>query len=621
MNQEKKTDIFHSDAFFLRLVVVITLVLAVLPFLVGTMSAPNGGTYLGYQFGTDDHMVYSAWMRQAMDGHLFFDNRFTTDHQPGLTVHVYFFVLGLVAKVIGIPLAATLSRLGFSALFIVLLTGLLRRLQWKPETTRMATVFVIIGGGIGFIVWHTFGVAIVKSAPPFLSTLLGGLLPTDVWQPEGFVFPSMLVNGLFMVSLCLILTTIKCILDAKDSWKPVPSGAISIGLLMNIHSYDVLLIALVMIGFLAASFARKQVTVPWLLRSGVIVAGVIPAALWFLYVLKNDPVFQARALTDTPSANFKAVLFGYILLIVPALVGLTGRPTENARERTNRLIGVALASALIIGLYVLAMGSKEKYFLDLSGWLVAMILALVAVVLLSEDNPTINLFVSWAIVGTVAIYFPGHFQRKISMGLSIPWAVLAAYGIESMLRKQVGSTKALATALATLILGATSLRWLAREFQLIQGNTSNTTVETVYLDPESKKILDYLDNLGGKHVLLAPPGIPSGAFAQGTQENGGVSLTPLLGDLNPIASGLTGIYTYAGHWSETPDYNKRRTVLTKLYFGKLSDTQRSELIARTGADYVVAVGQDVLPIPIYDFRTLGEVVVSGTKFNLVHLKK
>ncbi len=609
-----------SDKKFLSLLVGLTVFLAALPFIIGMLTAPPGGSYLGYQFGTDDHMVYSAWMRQAMDGHFFLDNRFTTVQQPGITVHVYFFMLGLIAKITGIPIASALSRLFFSGLFIVLMWRLIQRLGWNSSTTRFASLFTVVGGGIGFLVWHTFGVAIVSGSPAPLSDLLGGLLPTDVWQPEGFVFPSMLVNGLFMVSLCLIVTTFRCLLDAKESWKPVGIGALCLGILMNIHSYDVLLIALVMVGFLAASIYQKQVTRNWVIRAAAIAMGAIPAALWFVHVLKSDVVFQARAQTDTPTANFKAVLFGYILMIILGLVGLANRPTEDSNLKKRRLAGVGLATFLFIGMYLAAFSSKDKYFLDFGGWAFIFVIALAATTLLSDENPVMNLIVSWALVGTVAIYFPGLFQRKLSMGLSIPWAILAVYGIETLLAKQEKSVRTLGTVLATLVLAATSVRWLGREFRLIQSNASNTSVQTAYIEPDLQEILKYLNAQHGRHVLIAAPGIPSPAFQKNLQESGTESITPTLADFNPIASGLSGVYTYAGHWSETPDYNKKRSVLSKLYFANIPAEARKELLKETGADFIVNVEAKAQPAPMFDFNAFGEAVVKGTRFSLIRVK-
>ncbi len=602
--------------------VTVTILFAVLPYLMGLASTPAGGAYLGYQYNTDDHMVYSAWMRQAQDGHFLMDNRFTTDIQPTLTVNLYFFALGLVSKVTGIALASTLSRLVFSGLFIVLAYRLVKRLGWDDVTTRTAMVLTVVGGGLGFLVWHTFGVAIVRPAPQILADLLNGSLPIDVWQPEAFVFPSMLTNGLFMVSLCLILFAMQCILEAKESWKPVLPGALAVCLLMNIHSYDVLIIALVMSGFLAASLIRKQATTQWCIRAAAIAAGAVPAALWFMHVLKVDPVFQARASTDTPSASFRAVLFGYLPMMILAIVGLALQPSEDKSIRQRRLAGVGLATLLFLGLFVAAGSSKEKYFLDAATWVIVTLIAGGATVLLADENPVMNLLTSWALVGTVAIYFPGLFQRKLAMGLSIPWAILAALGLATLLKTQEKSTKTLGTALVGIVLAATSLRWFARELQFIRDNTSRTAVQNVFLDEDGRKIMDYLNAQKGRHVLISPPGVISAAFKDGSQEGGQISPAPLIPDLNPIASGLAGVYTYAGHWSETPDYDKHRAVVQSIYFGKLDDATEGSKLATTSADYAIALNPKAFPIEgMTDLSKFGEVVVDGAKFRLIHLNR
>ncbi len=616
----------RSEKTFLIGLILLSVLFAALPYLIGVLGTPAGGAYLGYQYNTDDHMVYAAWMRQAMDGHFLMDNRFTTDAQPSLTIHIYFFLLGLVAKVTGIGLASTLGRLAFSALFIVLAYRLVKRLNWSEMATRLAMVIVVIGGGVGFMVWQIFGVSIVKQAPPVLGDLLGTHLPIDVWQPEAFVFPSMLTNGLFMVSLCLILFVFQCILDAKESWKPVLPGALAMCVLMNIHSYDVLIITLVMVGFAAATAFRKEITTQWVIRAASIGAGAIPAALWFMHVLKVDAVFQARAATDTPSANFKAVLFGYIFMIVLALVGLAMRPTEELLVRQRRWAGVGLTALLFVGMFIAAGstaadGTKAIYFLDMSGWILVTLIALAATVLLSDVNPVLNLLISWALVGTVAIYFPGLFQRKLAMGLSVPWAILAAYGLDIALAKQEKSVKTLGTVLAGILLGATSLRWFARELQFIQTNTSRTSVQNVYLDEDMVKIMAYLNGLQGRHVLIAPAGIPSAAFNKdASQELGGSNIAPLVPDLNTVASGLTGIYTFAGHWSETPDYNKRRGVVQGIYFGKGDHQQKLDALKSTGADYAIELDPKAFPFDgMFDLSQVGKVVVDGKRFRLIHL--
>src|SRR5262249_32053803 len=158
------------------------------------------------------------------------------DPQPGLTIHIYFFILGLLAKITGIPLAMAIAKMAFSALFVVLAHKLIQRVTSDTYVTKLALAMVTLGGGIGFLVWETFGSELERPGP--FASMLASLhvpgTPNDVWQPEAFVFPSMLTNGLFMVSLCLIVGVFLCFLNAKDSWKPVLPGALCLAALMNI---------------------------------------------------------------------------------------------------------------------------------------------------------------------------------------------------------------------------------------------------------------------------------------------------------------------------------------------------------------------------------------------------
>ena len=588
-----------------------------IPALLAYFGAPAGSSYLGFEYNTDDHMVYAAWMRQAMDGHFLMDNRFTTDAQPGLTIHLYFFVLGLFAKLLGIPLTANLARIALSGAFVFLLYRLVRRLRESIFFTKLAIAIGVVGGGLGFLVWQSFGVLIDQNPAPPLAGLLLGRLPNDVWQPEGFVFPSMLTSGLFMASLCLILLSITAYLDASTRPKSVLIGALALGLLMNIHSYDVLLIALTMVGFAACAISQKQLTAVWIKRIVFITIGVLPAALWFVYVLKNDPVFQARAATETFSPNFRAIFFGYLPLMILALVGLVSR----ARLRGPKgLVGLALVVGLLGAMFILAAGHPDGYFVTLPGWMALMVVAVTATVLLAEDNPAYNMILAWSLIGLVAIYFPGLFQRKLTMGLSIPWALLSAYGIETILQGQERNGRNLVTVLCLIFVSASSLRWFSRDLEFIRLNVSNTTVHPVYLTADAQNIVQYLNTVPGRRVVAAWPGQPSPNMDEKGERIPDSFASPVMPDLNPILAGLTGSYTYAGHWSETPNYNQRRSTLSKLLINSDPIDQKRTAFANLGIQYLVA------PVPeafgggsIPDLSTLGETVVDGSQFRLIKL--
>ncbi|MEZ0326167.1 MAG: hypothetical protein ACAH95_09685 [Fimbriimonas sp.] len=607
----------HDRRFVLGLALAVV-VLAALPGLIIALTAPTGSTYVGQVYNTDDHMVYAAWMRQAMDGRFLFDNRFTTDPQPGLTIHLYFFILGLIAKVTGIAFATNLARLVFSFLFVLLLHRLVSKIGLDAFARRLGTALPLVAGGVGFLVWHTFGQAIVTPSP--FGELMLGKLPVDVWQPEVFVFPSMLSNGLFMISLCLIALVFLAVLECREDKRTVLWGAGAMFLLMNIHSYDVLMVALVLVGFLACTVVQKQLTKEWLVRAVLIGVGAIPAALWFVYVLKNDPVFQARASTETFSPNFRQVFFGLLLPLGLAFVWFATRKTEDPLERKRWNRGMGLLALIVLAFFVTAAGHQNGYFVTMGGWIPMFAFAVVASALLSDRNPATNLIISWAVVGMVAIYFPALFQRKLGMGLAVPWSVLAAMGLANVLRTQDASARRLVTALSLLLLGATSLRWIGREFLLASANVSNTTLHPVYLDQDVQRILTYLSEQAGRKVLIALPGEWSPVFSANKQEEAPKSeLAPAMPDYNPIASGLTGVYSYAGHWSETPNYMKRRNEVSKLFLTQMSSDERKAAVKKTGAQYILSPNPAHIQ-GVADLSSLGDVVVDGEKFRLIKVR-
>ena len=618
---------------FVKWLAVLSVLLAFLPALYAIFQRPAGSSYLGFEYNTDDHMVYAAWMRQAMNGRFFFDNRFTTIAQPGLTVHLYFFALGLLAKLIGIPLAMAVGRAVFGLLFVFLAYRLVSRLNFSVYGVKLALALTIFGGGLGFMLWRNFGTSISKPVPDFLSNFLHGGLPTDIWQPEGFVFPSMLTNGLFMVSLCLILYVFLCILDAKEGMRSVLPGFLAIGVLMNIHSYDVLTIGLVMCGFLAASLVRGQVTAGWIGRAVLIALGVVIPALWFVHVLQSDTVFQARAATETYSPNFRQVLFGYLGLMVVGIAAISVRVVteKDAKLIKRRMVGAALIGGLFVGLTVGAAWTGSGYFLPLGLWVPLFLLAVAGVALCADEEPAWNLIVSWAVVGTFAIYFPGLFQRKLTMGLSIPWAILSAYAVETWFSRSERSARNLGTVLVLIVFGATSIRWLFRDMQFARLNVSNTTRHPVYLSPDMQKMIAYLNDEKGRNVLLAVPGAGSpSADADTHQPIPDAFESPALPDVAPILSGLTGVYSYAGHWSETPDYGKKAGDMYRFFLKEpfqsvhsvMSDEERKAFVADTGATYASMPNPATFTaLPLVSPASLGSVVYSGNQFVLVKLNR
>lgn len=225
--------------------------------------------------------------------------------------------------------------------------------------------------------------------------------------------------------------------------------------------------------------------------------------------------------------------------------------------------------------------------------------------------------IAWGTIGLVAPYFPSLFERKLTMGLSIPWAILAAFGIAAITLPRDRSKRNMITVLTILVLSGTSLRWFFREIELAKLNVSNTTVHSVYLSRDIQSILDYLNKEGAaskRTVVMALPGVP-----QKDQEAIDSFREPFVPDVNPVLSGFAGVYSYAGHWSETPDYTTRRNESTEVYLDRTTPERRQEILARSQPNYIVAPDPSAFP-GIADLSSLGEVVAGGNQFKLIKLR-
>lgn len=600
---------------FSRFLALAAVLLAAIPFLVGLMSLPPGSTYLGHQLNLDDQMVYAAWMHQAMDGKVLFENLFTTDPQPRLTFHLLFLVMGWIAKATGIVAAMAIVRLALTYAFVRLLGRFLVELGLPVFTAKFALVLACFGGGIGYLMWERFGEA-ARHSPEVLAKLTGGRAPIDVWQPEAFVYPSMLTNALFMAALCLMLVVLRQVWRARESWSAVPLGALAYCVLMNVHSYDALLLFLVTVVWFVGLAASRQATWVWFVRVAVIGLGAAPAAAWFLYVLSQDAVFQARAATPTFAASFPQVALGVLPSLLLALASVFGSSAKRA------LLGGLVASALVGVMWFALPGGTEAMQLDPVTWSVFFAAAVGAVVLSAGQDRARTLLLSWALVAVTAPYFPAMFQRKLSMGLVVPWAVLAAFGLTALVERVERSSRNIVSALGLVVACASSILWLERELSFIRDDVSRTSMHSVYFSQDATRIIETLAKVKGRKVVLAMPGV---ANSDGPADFG----RPIISDLNPVLSGMAGATTFAGHWSETPDYVARRMRLTALFLAGTRPEEQEAVVRESGADYIVqpnpeaflAVKGDAGSSVLADLSRFGIKAYTGSQLWLIKVRR
>lgn len=564
------------------------MLLGAVPYLFALAIQPEGTLYLGVHSNFDDHAVYAAWAKQAQEGRFFFENRFTTDSQPSLTVNLYFFLVGNLARIAGLPLSMHLAKAAFGVLFLMALYRLARRLGGSELTTATAMATAIFGAGIGWLFWRRYG--------------LEG--PTDVWQPEAFTFPSLMQNGLFCAALWLFCVVWNCILDAEDSWRPVLPGAMAALVLTNIHTYDMLTIAVVAAGFLTTA---KRATGVWVSRSVCIALGALPAIAWFVYVRANDPVFLARSETPTYSPPFLEVVQGYLPLLALAVAAASLWISRRAAYGSIALVGGMLL------VQALADYAGNSAWLGVLGWGLLFIAGLAVCYLARTENPACGLLFAWAAMGLVALYYPGLFQRKLAMGLSIPLGLMAGWSIAQFCSRISFRARTPVAAVFVGVVSLSSMRWMIREAQMAVDNISNTTVEKVYWSEDVARMLTYFQkNTRPNDAVLAMPGVP----IQDEED-----LMVGIPDLNPVLTGWGGVKSWAGHWSETPDYVDRRNALTRGLYSRDSNVETARsIISESKATYFVVPVGDIAAfagVPSLDFyAAFGRQVLAGKEFVL-----
>jgi arabinosyltransferase C len=221
-----------------------------------------------------------------------------------------------------------------------------------------------------------------------------------------------------------------------------------------------------------------------------------------------------------------------------------------------------------------------------------------------------NLLWSWAMVSLVAPYFPALFQRKLSMMLAVPWAIIAAIGLAHELMKMERQRRNLAAAISLAVVCLTSVFWLSRDLELRNLGVSKTAVHNLYLTHDEAKIVSLLNDMGHGAGTIALPGVSDPAMDR----------QAYVTDLSPILSGLAGVHTYAGHWSETPDYAKRRNAVTRLYLSPMTDAQRLTLLKEWGVAFVVAPQPAAYEGMFQDLSGLGTPVYRGDQLSLLRIR-
>ncbi len=432
-------------------IILAVVLFTLLPYLFGAWLS-LGRKYFWINHNIDDHCVYLAWIRQAWEGHFFFENRFTTDPQPRLSTNLFFWAIGTIARWTGLPVLFLFhaARMGLGIVWLWTLWLLYKRLL--PNGARLPALWLAcVSAGLGWLFWRDVGIN----------------APIDTWQVEAFTFLSLYLNPLFVVGTLLMTACIYDLWQAVQErrWIYTVRAGIWALLVGNIHSYDVIQVAGAWLAFLVVCSVvqRRFDAQRWVM---VLTAGVIglPTVAYQYWLYLVDPIFRHRADVPTSAPPLWHVLAGYAPLLILAAVAVWA--TVRARRH------------------------REDAFLLLLCWAIV----------------GIGLQYLPRIFAAVGIHLPMNFERKMVMGAHLPLCALAGWGLWLLVRHLPARRALLVTALVIALTTPSNVRWLIRDAHNLIRNMANTGMHRAYMEPEEWEAIQWLArNTSPQEAVLTFP--------------------------------------------------------------------------------------------------------------------
>jgi hypothetical protein len=340
--------------------------------------------------------------------------------------NVFFWLLGRAVHHLHLSPQAAMqcARVGGGLVLLWLISRLYRYCLPGDDNRRArltAFGFVCLSSGLGWAQWAHWR---DKNLPGS---------PVDAWQPEAYTFLSLYTSPLFTVSLVFIVGALYALLkgEEKGRWRYAVKAGLCGAVLGNIHSYDVLHIAVVWGLFL----------VVWtVIRRG---RGV--AQSWLRGILAlADAVFHKRADVKTLSPAFWHYALGYGLVFGLALAALAWlwRSRPNPTPPESGAGGTTPSGS--------AAGGPSRPMLFAA---------------------------CWAVGGFAAAYLPFAFQRKMLMGTHIPLCLLAGAGAAWLVHRLTPRLQVAALSLLVLASFPSNALFLLRDVNHLTADRSETGLQ------------------------------------------------------------------------------------------------------------------------------------------------
>ena len=395
--------------------------------------------FIGFTHNIDDACVYLTWINQARDGHFFIQNLYTTEPQRLLPFNVLFLAMGLFSRITSISPTLTfhLWRILLIPVLFLAISRLCKALE-REQLAPAAIWLAALSSGLGWLL--NFGRSINR--------------PVDLWQPEAITFLSAYLNPLFLASMALMIWALVGLLKSVKSGSVAPAlqAGIALLLLANIHTYDLVTIALTWAAYTIVLLYLNRTEAWRALKYGFVAAAfALPTLAYQLFLYLREPVYRLRAETPAESPAIWFFLIGYGLLLIFAAIGAAG-------------------------------GIRKK------------------------DRMTVFL-VLWALAGFAAVYLPMAQQRKLIMGTHIPLCILAAAALVPAIARSRSVRPTLLWLLALVAMFPSNRAFLCDDVLLLRQHETAPNFPAALSDDETQVLKWLSHNAKPDDMVLAPPAL------------------------------------------------------------------------------------------------------------------
>ncbi|MFH1207041.1 MAG: hypothetical protein V1668_00340 [Patescibacteria group bacterium] len=319
----------HRELLFVVIWCCFCIGIVLLPYFLGVLATPSGKqfTYIttaSYQ----DTNSYFTWVRQAQEGHFFFQDQYTSEFSARYLFHPIFLLVGLVVKLTLIPVIFIWLLLIIVADFF-LLFSIYKFLSYfiKSSIQRALTfIFVSLGSGFGwFIGWRSI----------------------DLRLTETTIFQSLSWPFIFSIAISLLLWffifALRSLTDENLYDYKLAKYAGFVGFLLAlIHPYD-LITAYIVLGLYVIIFKLFRKQLKKLLF--IFLPPILPL-IYDLIIQLIDPVLRRHNQTLMPTDNILYIISGFGLILFFAILG--ANIIFKKRERSYYFILLWAISSLII---------------------------------------------------------------------------------------------------------------------------------------------------------------------------------------------------------------------------------------------------------------------------------